>query len=235
MAPDGASAPVAPALFQPSEYTAMVLQFLLDRPELVRGRRVCEIGSGNGVIAAQAALLGAAHLTVTDIETRGLDTARGCLEAGPRPEGGIDYLLGSVWAPAADRQFGLVLANLPHFPAEQLMLPGRIPSWGAGGADGRAILDPFLDGLHAHLEPEGIAVFTHNTFAGIEQTRRKVERQGLCLCTGYETIVHLPPIKIAALAQDVAAFAPEIFSIGHNHFGRVSLAIVSREPFGDAT
>ena len=55
-------------------------------------------------------------------------------------------------------------------------IPGRLPTWSAGGADGRALLDPFLEGLAAHLAPGGRAVITHNAFVGLERSREIVAR-----------------------------------------------------------
>ena len=52
-----------------------------------------------------------------------------------------------MWLPVAGRRFDLIVANLPHFPMERSDVPGRLPTWSAGGTDGRALLDPFLEGL----------------------------------------------------------------------------------------
>jgi predicted nicotinamide N-methyase len=43
-------------------------RFVLDRPELVRGKRVADLGAGSGVVAIAAALAGAAHVAAVDID-----------------------------------------------------------------------------------------------------------------------------------------------------------------------
>lgn len=43
-------------------------RFLLEQPEIVRGRRVLDLGSGSGVAAIAAALAGAAAVTACDID-----------------------------------------------------------------------------------------------------------------------------------------------------------------------
>ncbi|QBF34010.1 methyltransferase [Thalassococcus sp. S3] len=219
-------------LFEPSEYTSLILSFLRDRPEIVRGRSVCEIGSGNGVIAAQAALLGARRLTVTDVEDLGLEAARDCIASIDTRPDSVEYVQGPVWEPLAGRTFDLILANLPHFPCDALHLPHRLPTWGAGGPDGRAVLYPFIAGLDQHLTRDGVAVFTHNRFIDLDRTQAMIAAAGLRMTTSHDIIVPLPAQKVAALTPGILQRSPDIFRIGEHCFGRVCLAIVSRAPFG---
>ncbi len=48
---------------------------LLDHPELVRGRRVLDLGTGCGIVAVAAALAGAAEVTANDVEPLALAAA----------------------------------------------------------------------------------------------------------------------------------------------------------------
>jgi predicted nicotinamide N-methyase len=45
-----------------------VARYLLDRPDLVRGRRVLDFASGSGLVAIAAARAGAAHVTANEID-----------------------------------------------------------------------------------------------------------------------------------------------------------------------
>lgn len=222
---DPAPAPLA-QLFQPSEYTTLLLTYLRENPDLIRGQSVCEIGTGNGVIATQAAMLGAASLTITDVEALGLTAAQQSLASLSNPPAHVEYLQGTVWEPAGDRRFDVVLANLPHFPSATLHVPGRLPSWATGGPDGRQILDPFIAGLATHLSPGGRAIFTHNRFVDIDQTRHVVQAAGLRMTTSHERIVALPAFKMAALRLGTAAQDDNIFCLGAHYFGTICLAIV---------
>ena len=51
-------------------------RYVLDTPDVVRGRRVVDIGAGGGVVAIAAALAGAAHATAIDIEPYAMEACR---------------------------------------------------------------------------------------------------------------------------------------------------------------
>lgn len=212
-------------VFAPSEYTCLLLSYLEENIETVSGRSVCEIGTGNGVVAVQAALLGARSVTVSDVEQSALDAVSASFAQLPQGGAGLNCLLGPIWQPYGTAQFDLILANLPHFPTPALTLPGRLPSWSMGGEDGRHLLDPFLEGLPKHLAPGGRAVFTHNRFVGIEETRNFLHAHGLSLRTCRETIVPLSALKASALTHGADGYGNEVFTLGQHVFARVCLAV----------
>lgn len=202
--PTPARAPIL--AFAPSEYTGLLMGVMQGAPDLINGQRVCEIGTGSGAIALFAASLGAKEVVATDTEEAALDTARA--QAQKSPEGArISFRSGSLWDAVAGERFDLILANLPHFPASALELPGRLPSWGAGGEGGRDLLDPFLEGLGAHLAAGGEAFLTHNRFVCLGRTGEILARQGLGARPVAETLVYLPPAKVAALSKQGRASA----------------------------
>jgi release factor glutamine methyltransferase len=108
-----------------------------------------------------------------------------------------------MWRPVAGRRFGLVTANLPHFPMKSAELSGRLPSWSDGGIDGRRLLDPFLDGLAGHLAPGGRAVIAHNAFVDLERSREKVKHAGLSLRIAHTTLVYLPDEKLEHMSESI--------------------------------
>ena len=82
---------------------------VLDHPDLVRGRRVADIGCGGGIVAIAAAKAGAADVTAIDVETFAIEACRlnaaanGVMldvdEADPiGTDGGWDVVLvGDLW------------------------------------------------------------------------------------------------------------------------------------------
>jgi release factor glutamine methyltransferase len=116
-----------------------------------------------------------------------------------------EFHQGDMWLPMGARRFDLIVANLPHFPMLDAAVPGRLPTWSAGGADGRRLLDPFLEGLRDHLMPGGGAVLTHNAFVGVERSREIVARAGFRLNVVSTTLVNLPDEKLARMTRHVLA------------------------------
>lgn len=193
--------PTVPAM-RPSEYTAALIQALRADASRIRNARVLEIGSGSGVVLAVMGALGAASLCGVDIEDEAI--ASSALLLGELGHGGIvDLHCGDMWLPVAGRRFDLIGANLPHFPMEPVEVAGRLPTWSAGGANGRLLLDPFLAGLADHLAPGGRAVITHNGFVDLGSSRDLLARSGLSLRIVLSALVYITPEKLALMTADV--------------------------------
>ena len=205
LVPD-ASSDLALAALRPSEYTAALIQVLQSKP-YVRGATVLEIGSGSGVVLAALAELGAASLCGIDIEEDAVTS--GMLLLAELGHGEVaEFYLGDMWLPVLGRRFDLIVANLPHFPMERSPMersdmPGRLPTWSAGGIDGRALLDPFLDGLRGHLKADGRAIITHNGFVGLDRSREILAGHGLELKVALTTLVYIPDEKLARMSRGV--------------------------------
>ena len=200
----GPDSGVALTALRPSEYTAALIQTLQAQAGYVRGANVLEIGSGSGVVLAALGALGAASLCGIDIEEDAVSSGMLLLEGLGHGEA-AEFHQGDMWLPVADRRFGLIVANLPHFPMMDGTVPGRLPTWSAGGADGRRLLDPFLKGLHHHLAPGGRAIITHNSFIGLDRSRAILAGIGLTLRVAQTTLVNLPDSKLERMTPAVLA------------------------------
>ena len=200
-----AAAPPVPAVIpalRPSEYTAALIEVLRAEAARVRGAHTLEIGCGSGVVLAALGAMGAASLCGIDIE-------QDAIVATTRLLGGLDLgspvelHRGDMWQPVAGRRFDLIVANLPHFPMDPVEFAGRLPTWSAGGADGRSLLDPFLAGLSGHLAPGGRAIITHNAFDDLARSRELAAQSGLSIRVALTTLVYISPEKIARMTPDV--------------------------------
>ena len=192
---------VVPAL-RPSEYTSALIQVLRAEAARVRGVRALEIGCGSGVVLAVLGAMGAASLCGIDIEPDAVAASTQLL--GDLDHGAIAELhQGDMWRPVAGRRFDLIVANLPHFPMEPVEFAGRLPTWSAGGADGRSLLDPFLTGLAGHLAPGGRAIITHNGFDDLARSRELAAQSGLSIKIALTTLVYISPEKLARMTADV--------------------------------
>ena len=229
-----AAGAVVPAL-RPSEYTAALIQTLRAHPERVRGASTLEIGSGSGVVLAALGALGAGSLCGIDIENEAVVSGSMLLfELGHVDS--VEFHRGDMWLPVADRRFDVIVANLPHFPMDGGDdVGGRLPSWSAGGADGRRLLDPFLEGLAGHLSPKGRAVITHNAFVDLERSREIVTRHGLTLRVAMTTLVYIQTDKLERMTEKVlrAEEGRSIHRYGPYAFGEMH--IVEIEAAGTGT
>lgn len=193
---------IASPQFRPSEYTAALIHAVMRRPELARGAHALEIGVGSGAVLSAIGHLGAAALCGVDIEPAAASIAAALLRS--QGFGSIaDIHCGDVWAPLAGRRFDLIVANLPHFPMGPIPHGNRLPSWSAGGTDGRELLDRVLDGLPAHLTAAGRAFLTHNGFVGLDRTRERLRRHDLDMRVDSTILVYVPPEKLALIDEQV--------------------------------
>lgn len=200
----GSDDPSALAALRPSEYTAALIQALQARRAVARGASVLEIGSGSGVVLAALAGLGATSLCGIDIEEDAIASGR-LLLAGLGRQQTAEFIQGDMWRPVEGRRFDLVVANLPHCTLVDPHLPGRRPTWSAAGADGRRLLDPFLEGLGRHLAPRARAFITHNGFVGLDRSRRMLARAGLSLEVVFTMLVPVHDEKLARMTPSVLA------------------------------
>lgn len=215
--------------FRPTEYAAALIQVLRQRAGVLAMEQVVELGIGSGVVLAEMLRLGATHALGIDIEPEAVRCTRRLLEQLGVAER-AELRQGDLWAPCEGRRFDLVVTNLPQFPTLRPLGDGRLPSWSGGGADGRALIDRFLDGLAAHLQPEGLAFMTHNRFSGIDETLRSLTRAGLrgravatvCVPLSVPRWQSLPP----ALRQ--RHLGDGLLQVGEHAFGEFQVLEISR-------
>lgn len=217
------------AVLRPSEYTAALIQVLQAEAGSVRGATVLEIGSGSGVVLAAVASLGAASVCGIDIEQDAVASGKVLLHELGHGEV-AEFHHGDLWEPVLERRFDLIVANLPHFPMEHTHVPGRLPSWSAGGLDGRYLLDPFLEGLGRHLTPLGRAIITHNAFVSLERSCEMVARAGLALRVALTTLVYIPDDKLECMTSSVleAEDGRSIHRYGPYAFGEMHIVEIAR-------
>lgn len=216
------SNPGSASVFRPSEYSALIVEYILTNRNHFEGKSVCDVGCGAGILLAAAGQVGAASLAGCDIESSALLAARETLEkAGSTAP--LVLHQGGLWEPFQDVQFDVVVANLPHFPTTEAIGAERLPSWAIGGPNGRALIDPFLHGVAVHLAPGGIAVMAHNRFVDMDRTFALCKELGLT-CEIEKTItVHLPESKIA-----VANLPSDLCTAGVSFVGGYAFAEVHR-------
>ena len=189
-----------------------------------------DVGCGSGVLLAAAGMAGACELCGVDIEGEAVIATRALLgELGFANRSEAHE--GHLYEPVAGRVFDIVVANPPHFPIASRHSDTRHPSWSAGGPEGRALLDPFLAGLDAHLASSGRAFLVHNAFLGLAATREVLSRQGLSARIVDTVCVFIPPEKAALMTPSVSARegGRSIHHVGPYTFAEVYLLVIGRD------
>jgi len=114
--------------------------FLKRNPELVKGKRVLELGSGTGIVGLYAAKLGATHVTLTDF----IDFNIECVKRNIKENG-----LGAVseprwfrWGTTLGEQWDVILGSDVTYPAMDHMALWKT--------------------IRTHLKPGGRCILAHH-------------------------------------------------------------------------
>ena len=148
----------ADAVMPPGPTTVDLIRVM---PETLSGS-VADIGTGPGSFALIAARRGATRVVATDVNPRALELARFNARFN---ELTLEVREGDMFAPLGDERFDRVLSQPPyvtHPPSE----PGV--TFLHGGEKGDELAFRFLDGLGAHLAPDGIGMALFDSPVRIE-------------------------------------------------------------------
>ncbi len=152
--------------WEPQDTTS--LRVLIRTTPLVKGKTVLEIGTGSGLVALCCLQAGARKVVATDINPRAVANAEynaGLLDLGER----LDVRLVSETEPGAyvvvgeAEQFDVIISNPPWEDAT----PNTIGEY-ALYDDEFALMRSLLEGLSAHLKPEGKAFLAYGCVAAIK-------------------------------------------------------------------
>lgn len=156
---------IDPEVYEPAEDTLLVA----DNLDVRKGERVLELGTGCGLLAILAAGAGA-RVVATDISPLAIACARkNAVSHGASDL--IDFRLGKLFEPVDGERFDLVIFNPPYLPVrddEAIGTPIDL-AWEAG-PEGRAVIDPFMEGLSSHLVKDGRAIFVQSSLSNIAKT-----------------------------------------------------------------
>jgi release factor glutamine methyltransferase len=163
------------------------------------GRDVLDVGTGSGALALAAARAGARTVTAVDLSLRSVvATWLNTRLHGAR----VTVRRGDLFAPAAGRRFGLVVANPPYVPAATARLPRhRMARCWDAGPDGRAIVDRICAGVPHVLARDGDVLIVHSAVCDADLTLAALDSAGLVPRVVAEATVPFGPVMQARAAM----------------------------------
>jgi release factor glutamine methyltransferase len=159
-------------VYSPSEDSYL----LMDSMNVAKGSIVLDIGTGTGILAMQAVLLGASKVVAVDINPFASRCAmKNVLSKGFGSR--ISILTGDLFSMLRKTsEFDAILFNPPYLRTDESEYnSGWLEKSWAGGRNGRVVINRFIDKVPSHLRPNGI-VFMLQSSNGLSATIRKFRR-----------------------------------------------------------
>ncbi|SDF66850.1 HemK2/MTQ2 family protein methyltransferase [Halorientalis regularis] len=155
-------------VYQPAEDSRLLAETAAER--VGDGDLVLDVGTGSGYVASVAADAGA-DVVGADINPLACREAR---------ENGVPVVQCNLTDPFRDGAFDYVLFNPPYLPTPP---EDERDDWMeyalSGGEDGRAVIEPFLDGVERVLAPDGRVLLLLSTLTGLDAVVDDAAQQGL--------------------------------------------------------
>ena len=146
-------------IYSPAEDSFLMLEHM----EIPKGSRVLDMGTGSGILAAEAAKV-AKEVVAADINSAAVEGLR--KQAIPN----IIPLHSDLFQ-KVEGMFDLILFNAPY-------LPGEEDSIWSGGEKGREIIEKFLKNAGDHLSPGGKIDLLISSQTGIDETMELFRKYG---------------------------------------------------------
>ncbi|MDI6643828.1 MAG: class I SAM-dependent methyltransferase [Methanobacteriaceae archaeon] len=164
-------------VYIPAEDTFLLADNLIIRT----GDKVLEIGTGTGLVAIYASKI-AKDVVATDINPWAVKCAKDNVELNQIHN--VKVRCGNLFFPLKNQKFDLILFNTPYLPTEEYeKIDDDLNAAWDGGADGRKIIDLFLENVKDHLKEDGRVQLVQSSLSNVEKTVNKLEDKG------FETVI----------------------------------------------
>ncbi len=136
-----------------------------------RGDRVLDLGTGSGHVGRAVDEACGARVVASDLNPHACRRAR---------DAGLEAVRADMVAPFRGGSFDWVLFNPPYLPTpEDQEWDDWMERALSGGADGRAVVDPFLASVRRVLAPGGRALLLVSSLTGLDAVRDTARAAGL--------------------------------------------------------
>jgi len=158
-------------VYQAAEDSRLLAETVVER--VTERERVLDLGTGSGYVGGRIKAETGAWVVGSDLNPAA------CAQAATA---GLRVVRGDMFGPFRQGAFETVCCNPPYLPTP----PDR--EWNdpmeralSGGPDGRAVVDPFLDGVGDVLTEDGQAFLLLSTLTGPEAVRSRAAENGLAV------------------------------------------------------
>ena len=131
---------------------------------------VLDCGTGSGYVGERVASETGTRVVASDLNPHACRRAR---------ERGLETARADLIAPFRSDVFDAVCFNPPYLPTDP---ENEWDDWMevalSGGESGRAVIDPFLDGVERVLAPGGVVLLLVSSLAGFESVVKRAEKRG---------------------------------------------------------
>jgi release factor glutamine methyltransferase len=166
-----------------------------DSLDLKEGERVLDVGTGCGLLAVLAAEK-AGEVFAVDVNPHAVRCARVNAKFN-NVRGRISFVQGNLFAAFCNFvRFDVILFNAPYLAADESEPDSWVTRAWWGGSSGREVIDRFIAQSPGYLECTGRLFLLQSNIAGIEETFRAFEGNGMraeivaeCSAPFFETIV----------------------------------------------
>lgn len=180
-------------VYAPQE-DSWLLSGVLEASGLAEGRRVLDICTGSGVLALEAARLGAREVLAFDLCPAAVECASSNAAASGLP---VEVRLGTLQDAVRHGPFDLVVTNPPYVPST-LPPAGTGPdrAWDAG-ADGRVVLDELCALAPRLIAPGGALLLVQSEFSAPRRTVQMLTDSGFIAHTAARQMIDFGPVMTA--------------------------------------
>ena len=158
-------------VYEPAEDTFLLAENL----KVKKTDRVLEIGTGTGIIAILTSKI-TENIIAVDINMYAVECA---LKNAKLNQSDIQIRQGDLFESVEGEKFDLILFNTPYLPTdEDERIDDELEAAWDGGPDGRLVIDRFIEGLPAHLNPKGRVQLVQSSLSNVEETMGRLMEKG---------------------------------------------------------
>lgn len=160
----------------------LALEIMPKYRRVIKNGVVIDVGTGSGILAVQAGLLGAAQVIGLDLNPRSPMALKEAWRLNGLDPTRLQAVVSDAFA-ALDGQSGFADLIVANPPVQPFLLSNGVPdrnhnkySWNEAGPNGREVLDKILLEGPAFLKPGGIIITSTSTRHGHQQTIAILEK-----------------------------------------------------------